>query len=417
MKKVRSFGILVLALFFSAAAISAQETGEIIGRVADEEGVSLPGVMVTAAGPSLQGKRTALSAADGSFRLSLLPIGIYRLTFELQGFATVIQENANAKLGLTTAVDVTMKVATLQEQITVIAQAPLIDKTKADTSFNMSSDELAKVPIQGRTIHEVLNYTPGVTGVRHDTHWGVGGGGTEYGQGSFRGEGASGNNFLVDGLSKRGADDNNSGVQVNYDAWEEVQIISDGFSPELGSTYGGIINVVTKSGGNSLHGELGSLIWDHHLRASRQEQLAIAVEPVTSQYDVFGNIGGPIVRDKLWFFVSNNLWRKVEDMEASSIGWLAIPSGRRRVNTNNIFGKLTYSPFQNHTFSFSGTYDSFLNQSGGFGLPELHVKENYNDYAYRLNYKGIFGPPPPAEARGGGGEPRPERRAAQRKYG
>jgi hypothetical protein len=391
MKVSRSLVIFLAFLFFSAAVGGAQETGEIIGRVADDEGVALPGVTVSATGPSLQGRRTALSSADGSFRLSLLPIGTYRLTFELQGFATVVQENVRAQLGMTTAVDATMRVATLQEQVTVIAQTPLIDKTKADTSFNMNSEELAKVPIQGRTIQEVFNYTPGVTGVRHNTNWGTGAGGTDWGPGSFRGEGASGNNFLVDGLSKRGADDNSSGVRVNYDAWDEVQVVSDGYSPELGSTYGGIINIVTKSGGNSFHGELGSLIWDHNLRASRQEQLAIAIEPVKSQYNVFGNIGGPIVRDRLWFFVSNNLWRTVEDMEAGSIGWLAIPPGSRRVNTNNIFGKLTYSLFQNHTFSFSGTYDSFLNQSGGFGLPKLYVKENYKDYAYRANYKGIFG--------------------------
>ncbi len=381
----------ILLCFLVSGNLLAQETGEIRGKVMDEEGTSLPGVSIIATSPSLQGKRTALSANDGTYRFPLLPIGNYTLSFELQGFARLIQENVEVKLGMVTSVDVRMKIATLEEQLTIVAEAPLIDKTKADTSFHLKANELANVPIQGRTIQEIMNYTPGVTGVRHDTNFGVGGGGTDYGAGSFRGEGGTGNNYLVDGLSKRGSDDNNPGVQVNYDAWEEVQIISDGFSPELGQAYGGIINIVTKSGGNEFHGELGSLIWDHNLRAKRKEQIAIAVEPVTSKYNFFGNLGGPILRDRLWFFISDNLWRAAEDMEEASVGWLAIPEGKRRVNTNNIFGKLTLAPFQNHTLSFSGTYDSFLNQSGGFGLPELYTKTDYKDYAYRLNYKGILG--------------------------
>ncbi len=387
MKVILALSVLLLL----AGTLSAQETGEILGKVTDDEGVALPGVAITATSPSLQGARTAISDHSGAFRFALLPIGVYKLAFELNGFAGLNQENVRVKLGLATSLQVSMKVAAIQERLTVVAEAPLIDKTRADTSLNISSKELAEVPIQGRTINEIMNYTPGVTGVRHDTNAGTGSGGTNYGGGSFRGEGASGNNFLVDGLSKRGADDNSSGVRVNYDAWDEVQIISDGFSPELGSTYGGIINIVTKSGGNNFHGELGTLVWDHNLRASRQPQLAVAVEPVKSQYDFFGNVGGPIVKDKLWFFISDNLWRQANDMTASSIVWLPIPAGKQRVSTNNVFGKLTYSLAQNHTLSASGTYDSFLTQSGGIGLPELYTKDSYNDYAYRLNYKGIFG--------------------------
>lgn len=392
MPKQAALIAFLLFFFLGGGVLVAQETGEIKGKVTDDEGIELPGVVITATSPSLQGKRAGLTDDNGVFRFSLLPMGKYKLTFELQGFAVVIQENAEVQLGQVTSLGIVMKPATVEAQITVIAQAPLIDKTKADTSFNMSSKELAEAPIQGRTINEIMNFTPGVTGVRHDTNFGTSGGGAEYGKGSFRGEGASGNNFLVDGLSKRGADDNSSGVRVNYDAWDEVQIISDGFSPELGSTYGGIVNVVTKTGGNAFHGELGGLVWDHNLRASRRPQVSVGIEPVKSQYDYFGNVGGYIFKDKLWFFVSDNLWRTVENLNQSSIGWLQVPPGSKRVNSNNAFVKLTYAPAQNHTLSFSGTYDSFLSQSGGFGLPELYTKYNYVDYAYRLNYKGIFGP-------------------------
>ncbi|UCF07511.1 MAG: TonB-dependent receptor, partial [Thermoplasmata archaeon] len=370
--------------------ILAEETGEVIGKISDEEGINLPGVTITATSPSLQGMRSAISASDGIFRLPLLPSGIYTLVFELQGFATLSQENVDVSLGKGTTVTIVMKIATLQEQLTVIAETPLIDKTKADNTFNMKADQLANVPVQGRTIQEIMSLTPGVTGVRHNTNTGTSDAIDNYGAGSFRGEGGTGNNYLVDGLSKRGLDDNDPGVRVNYDAWEEVQIISDGFAPGLGQAYGGIINIVTKSGGNKFHGELGGLIWDHRVRATREQQISVAVDPNRSQYNLFGNIGGPLIKDKLWFFISDNFWRRADDGEASSVGWLQIPEGHRRRNTNNLFGKLTFAPFQNHTIAFSGTYDKFLNQTGGFGVPERYVKQDYINYAYRINYKAIL---------------------------
>ncbi|MBN1225159.1 MAG: TonB-dependent receptor, partial [Candidatus Aminicenantes bacterium] len=389
-KLCKSFFVCLICALLCGALL-AQETGEIIGRVTDEEGVPLPGVAVTASSPSLQGQRTAVSNDVGSFRFPILPGGTYELVFQLQGFAQLTQEAVIVSLGKGTSVNVQMKIATLEEQLTVIAETPLIDKTKSDTSFNMKAEELENAPIQGRTIQEIMSFTPGVTGVRHNTNWGTASSASEYGAGSFRGEGGTGNNYLVDGLSKRGLDDNDPGVRVNYDAWDEVQIISDGFSPQLGQAYGGIINIVTKSGGNEFHGELGALIWDYHLRADRQEQISVAVDPNRSEYNVFGNVGGPIIRDKLWFFISDNFWRRADDGVASTVGWLEIPAGQQRRNTNNVFGKLSYAPFQNHTIAFSGTYDKFLNQTGGFGVPERYESRDYTDYAFRANYKGILG--------------------------
>ncbi|MGB7296799.1 MAG: TonB-dependent receptor plug domain-containing protein [Candidatus Aminicenantales bacterium] len=265
------------------------------------------------------------------------------------------------------------------------AENPLIDKVNADNSYRLKGDDLARVPSQARTIEEVVSFTPGVTGVRASTVTGTG-----TGLPSFRGEGDAGNNWFIDGLSTKGVQDNDPGVRINYDAWEEVQIISDGFDPDLGQSPGGFINVITKSGGNAFHGEIGTLIRDWHLRAQRQDQLAVVSEPDTSLHQFFGNLGGPILKDKLWFFVSNNFHRSLDDTEQQSIGWLTIPPGGRRFSTNNIFGKVTYTPQKNHTFSLSGTLDKFLSQTGGIGLPEIYEKTEYEDYSYRINYRGIL---------------------------
>jgi hypothetical protein len=387
-----TFFILTLAF----GTLTAQQTGEIRGKVTEEKGEVLPRVSITARSPNLQGLRTAVSDKSGNFLLALLPVGTYSLTFELPGFEKLTVSGQDVRLAFTVSLHVVLKPAAVREEVTVLALAPLIDKTKSDNSYRLNGSDLALVPTQARTIAEIVNLTPGVTGVRMNA---VTGGAsatvgtlptTETGLPSFRGEGDMGNNWLVDGLSTKGVNYNGPGVRLNYDAWEEVQIISDGFAPELGQGLGGFINIVTKSGSNSFHGQLGGLIQDSGLRAKRQEQLSVVSLPETSLQQYFGNLGGPIIQDKLWFFLSDNYFGKFDKSSQQSIGWLTVPGGERRFTTNNIFGKITFTPFKNHTLSLSGTLDKFLNQTGGIGVLETYTKTTYTRYSYRINYRGIL---------------------------
>jgi hypothetical protein len=373
---------LIIPLFSS---LSAQQTGEIRGKITEEKGEALPGVAVTAKSPNLQGLRTAVSDKNGFFRLPLLPVGTYSLTFDLPGFEKLTLEGQDVHLGFTASLSIILKISTISQEITVTAPNPMIDKVNADNSYRLMGDALARIPTQARTIAEVVGFTPGVTGVRVDTQTGK-----DTGLPSFRGEGNAGNNWLIDGLSIKGAVNNIPAIQVNYDAWDEVQVISDGFAPNMGQALGGFINVVTKSGSNEFHGELGGLLRDWHLRAQRRAQLSAASVPDTSLSDYFGNLGGPIIKDKLWFFLSYDYHRTTDRTTEQSIGWLTIPSGERQIQTNNVFGKITFTPFKNHTLSLSGTLDAFLNQSGGIGVPETYTKDVTNQYCYRLNYRGIL---------------------------
>ncbi len=385
MSKIFKLTITLTVCLFLVNSIFAVETGKIEGKVTDEEGLPLPGVTVTAESPALQGTRNVITGEDGNFRLALLPIGTYKLTYKLPGFATRVEKGYFVRLGMTLSIQAVMTIATVEEEITVVAESPLIDKTQTDTSYRMSAEDLARAPIQGRTIQEIVQYTPGVTGVRADTLDGSGSG-----LPSFRGEGEEGNNWLVDGLSSSGARTNDPGVTINFDSWEEVQIISDGFTPDFESAVGGVINIVTKSGGNVFHGEAAALIRDHNLRAERRDQLSVVTEPETSMHQYYANLGGPIIRDKLWFFLSDNFFRRADDTEAKSVEWLSYPAGARRRYTNNVFGKLTFAAHENHTFSLSGTLDKFLSQKGGTGLVARYVKDVHQDYSWRLNYKGIL---------------------------
>ncbi|MBM3312817.1 MAG: TonB-dependent receptor, partial [Candidatus Aminicenantes bacterium] len=242
--------IFLAALLAAAAAwLFASETGEIRGRVTDDAGQGLPGVEITAAGPALQGVRSVLSSRDGNYLIPLLPVGTYTLAFKLQGFDTIIQEKVIVRLGLTTTVAVKMAASTLHKEITVTAEEPLIDRTSTDTSTRLSASDLERIPALNRTVVDVTKFTPGVTGVRTNTRRGT----AAEGQPSFRGEGEEGNHWVVDGLSVSGVRFKNSGLRLNFDSLEEVQVISDPFSPEYGAAYGGVINMVTKSGSNEFH--------------------------------------------------------------------------------------------------------------------------------------------------------------------
>lgn len=375
---------LVLGLWIPSYAI---ETGEIKGKVLDVSGDGLPGVEITAKSPNLQGMRRVISTTNGQFTLPLLPVGEYTLTFHLDGFNQVVQEDVIVRLGRVTDLTVTMRVTSIQEEVVVTATPPLIDKTSTDTSYYFSDKDLEKIPVQSRNVVDVSKFTPGVTGVRVNTRRGV----STQGQPSFRGEGEEGNTWVVDGLAISGVRLKNAGVHINYDSIDEIQIISDPFSPEYGPAFGGIVNMVTKSGSNEFTGEFSLVFTNKSLQSSRQKQLAIVSEPAFfSNYNFFLNIGGPLVKDKLWFFLSNNFFTDTEETRDTTLHYYMVPGGKLTTNNNNLFAKLSYAVTNNHNLSLSAIYHKSLGQKGGTGIPDLYEKYTWADMIFRLNYKGII---------------------------
>lgn len=385
MKKILLW--ILLLSFAGGLPLAAEETGKITGIIVDEEGGALPGVEVTAQSPHLQGIRTAVSSAKGRFLFPLMPVGSYSLTAKLKGFPPVLEKNVIVRLGGTTELTIVLPLSKITEEIVVSAPAPLIDKTSTDTSYRLGREDLENTPVQNRTVVDLIKFTPGVTGVRANTRRGTG---TE-GQPSFRGEGEEGNNWIVDGLSISGVRMKNSGVRMNYDSIEEIQIISDPFSPEYGSAYGGIINMVTKNGSNDYSGEFGLVFMDKKLQAGRQEQLSIVSQPdYFSNYNWYFDFGGPIIKDKFWFFLSNNLYSDSVQTRDATIDYLSVPEGQKTVRVNNLFTKLSYALNVNHTLSLTAIYQNSLGQKGGTGIQALYTKKTFSDKIFRLNYKGIL---------------------------
>ena len=365
----------------------AIETGEIKGRIIDESGESLPGVEITAKSPNLQGTRRVISTTDGQFTFPLLPVGRYTLTFHLNGFNPVVQEDVVVRLGRVTDLKVIMRVTSIEEEVVVTATPPLIDKTSTDTSYHFTDKDLEKIPVQSRNVVDVSKFAPGVTGVRVNTRRGV----STQGLPSFRGEGEEGSTWIVDGLAISGVRLKNAGVHINYDSIDEIQIISDPFSPEYGPAFGGIINMVTKSGSNDFAGEFSLVFTNKELQAARQEQLAIVSEPAFfSNYNLFFNLGGPLVKDKLWFFLSNNYFTDTEETIDTTVDYYSVPEGKFTTRNNNLFAKLSYALTNNHNLSLSAVYHKSLGQKGGTGIPDLYEKFTWADMIFRLNYRGII---------------------------
>lgn len=301
------FTILTAFLILSAGLIYAQEqTGILVGTVTDTDGAFLPGVTVEARSPAQPGVATAITDEMGRFRLIGLSPGTYQVTFRLPGFATLIREGILVRLGRTFNLEVSLNQATMEEEVTVIGESPVVDIKKSGTTTNYGKEMIAKLP-KGRDFTSVVTMTAGV----NDEHVG---GGT-----MMDGASSSENMYFVDGMDTTSMYTGTSQQRVLMEFVEEVQVKSSGYEAEHGGSMGGVINVITRSGGNEFHGEVTGYFRSSGLEAlpyPMYQNLRInPIDDVTAeyidypedkwtQYEVGFGIGGYIFKDRLWFFGS-----------------------------------------------------------------------------------------------------------------
>jgi hypothetical protein len=293
-----------VALPVPLLAQSQAAEGAIEGTVTDESGAVLPGATVTVRNPATGLTRETPTDASGLFRAPLLPVGNYDVSVSLQGFATVKRTGLTLNIGETLAVDVTLKVASAQEEITVTAEAPLLEATRSQQSSVVNARAVANLPVNGRNFIDFVLTTPGVT---RDPRGG---------DISFAGQRGTLNSLVIDG-----ADNNNtffgqtlgrtgSGrapYQFSQDAVQEFQVNRNAYSAEYGRAGGAVINVVTKSGTNDFHGSAFEFFRDMSLNAnSYNNKIRTPIAPRSPfRIHQFGaSLGGPLQRDRAFFFLS-----------------------------------------------------------------------------------------------------------------
>ena len=278
-----------------AVAASAQTTGGIVGRVTDATGAALPGVTVEAKSRALQGTRSAETATDGVYRLSLLPPGDYAITATLSGFANEMRKGVVVQLGKDTTLDLPMHLASMQEELTVTAEAPVVDTTSASLGTNLSKRAIETLPT-GRNYSSIVQVAPGVATDANSSN---------SGQSTISVYGSSGaeNAFYIDGVNTTNMEYGFQGKELNFEFISEVDVKTGGYEAEYGRSTGGIINVVTKSGGNEFSGDVFGYHDSDSLQANAKSVVSTAgTQQGFTRKDYGADVGGFILRDRLWFF-------------------------------------------------------------------------------------------------------------------
>jgi hypothetical protein len=314
----RVAAMLAVCLLASTHAFAqgggASTTGSINGKVADSSAGVLPGVTVTVASPSLMGVQTAVTDSGGNYRFPSLPPGTYTVTFELPGFNTLKRENIQISMGFTAAVNAELQVASLQETVTVTGDSPVIDTSNTRVQQNFKLEQLQELP-NARDLWALLAVTPSVQMSRID----VGGNraGTQTGYSSYGYNGQ--NRVLVEGINTTEGT-SGAGFYVDYGSFEEVFLGTIGQGAEM-PTPGVQSQMLGKSGGNKFQGELYQ---DFEKNGMISENIINNIpsrflfDPVanpggnirahsneTLKYrDSNINIGGPMKKDKLWWYFS-----------------------------------------------------------------------------------------------------------------
>ncbi|HZQ51506.1 MAG TPA: carboxypeptidase regulatory-like domain-containing protein [Bryobacteraceae bacterium] len=304
MSRVSTFAVIsaVVLLFCNLAlAQSSVATANLNGTVTDPSGAAIVGAKITARNTETGFVRQTVTTDVGLYSLTDLPVGTYDLTVEQPGFSTAVRNNVRLTVGSASTLNIQMEVGTATQKIDVSAEAPLVETSRTQTSTAISNRQIQELPINGRNFLDFTLLTPGV--VRDPTRTG---------DLSFGGQRGTSNSLLIDGSDANntfyGQATGRTGTGRNpysfsEDAVQEFQVNTNGYAPEIGRAGGGVINTITKSGTNAFHGDAFEFFRDKALNANSWDNNALGRRKRAYHYNQFGgNIGGPIVRNKAFFF-------------------------------------------------------------------------------------------------------------------
>lgn len=298
-----TFGSILVMLIFMAPTAFAQSDASIVGRVIDESGAVLPGVTVTVTSPALQvPSMTTITDANGDYRINPLPIGSYSVAYELPGFESVRLEGIRLTVGFVARLNTTLKVGTLNETVTVAGASPVVDTVTTAATTQLTREQLEVIPGSKNGLISLLASAPGVRTTKE-----VGGSATNE-QPQFRAFGQTGESWnLIEGVySNAPQAGGGAGNYFDFNSFDESAISTLG-NPAKTPTRGIQIVSVVKSGSNQTHGQLsiGEYMTDWQSDNLDDALLAQGVSsgnPTKVRYDRSGDIGGKIIRDKLWYY-------------------------------------------------------------------------------------------------------------------
>lgn len=364
-----SIRFMVLSLFVLCVSLSAfaqsSTTGSIEGTVIDQAGAAVPGATVNVSGSNLISAQTATTDDSGHFRFLSLPPGRYMVTVEAtgKGFSKFEQKEIEVNLSKTTSLDVSLSLGQVGATVNVTdASGAAVDTTQNTTGTNVSSDQFSNFPTQ-RTVQSLYSIAPTVarSGLRDAS-------GRDRDP-SVAGSSGPENNYILDGVNTTDPAFGGSGANLPFEFVQEVEIKTGAYGAEYGRSTGGIFNVITKSGGNEFHGDaFGYFSTKGFVRDTKQFPFTGSAPNGFSEVDAGIDVGGPIAKDKLWFFGAFNPQQRKNYFLTQQFHTPV----NNKVSTPFYSGKLTWAINQKNTFTFS-TFGDFTKQTGflfggsGFG--------------------------------------------------
>jgi len=372
--------VLCSAVLLLAGAASAQitQTGTINGTVYDQQRQPLPGVTVTIQSPALILPQMEMVTTEaGNFRFPALSPGAYKVTFKLQGFKTLVREGIRAAVGVTTTIDINLEQSAIEESITVTGQSPTVDVQKTTMVASLTTEFLQSIPA-ARNLAAFFAMVAGVS------------------DGTTHGSSERDNTYNIDGVNVTDPVTGTQAGTFGLDIMEELSVQTGGLPAEYGSVRGGVINVVTKSGGNKISGVASfyfrndsKLLQGSNTKGTifegQQGGFDYELEPVLA-------VGGPIIKDKLWFFGNFSLNKSQQYV-------LGYPYDTPGTNTPLDFyriypyGKLTFQLTRKDKLVLSFNFSDYQRNHRDAGVTQTvdtTWKQTTPIYTYNLQYTRLF---------------------------
>ncbi|HWP84681.1 MAG TPA: TonB-dependent receptor [Terriglobia bacterium] len=306
MKKGSSVGSFVAAVCLSASLAAAQNTASILGTVKDQSNAVLPGVSIQVTNVDTGIRRSAVSGGNGQYRVSSLAPGTYELQAELAGFRTEVRTGITLNVGREAVVNFTLSVGDVAEQVTVTGEAPLIETTTATVSGVVDPQQMRDIPLNARSFIDLVPLQPGAVYTDAGADSAVQGFGRKI---SVPGTRFNQNSFLLDGSDINDMSQSSGSAArtlAGVETVREFRVVTNAYDAEYGRHTGGVISAVTKSGTNQFHGSLFEFLRNDNLDAPKWEDNAFnsGDKPEFRRNQFGGTLGGPIARDRTFFFGS-----------------------------------------------------------------------------------------------------------------
>src|SRR5262245_11016107 len=282
-------------------------TATLTGHVQDSAGATIPGAQVMLRNLATNQARRVTSETDGGYRVAALPVGEYELRVEAQGFSVYVNPNVTLALGQTAALDVTLQTGGVSGQVTVTEKPPALDPSSTASTTSIDPERIAELPVNSRNYLEFTLLAPGVApSGGQATVGGIGSSGSPLADSGFTFGGLRprSNAIAIDGLDHTDETTGAARVALSPEIVREFQSVNSGSSAEVGGAAGGVINVVTRTGSNDFHG--GGLFYIQNEGLNARSPLFTGADAVPrfrrSQFG--GSLGGPIKRDRLFFYAA-----------------------------------------------------------------------------------------------------------------